>query len=179
SLGHRIRVARSDGKPQLDLNGVYGRTVRLPENLDDPLFRDWRLSIDLSWDFFDGGRRKGQIAQLESQQRQLAWRRQDLERRIAEEMAVARSEVQAARARWQAARTSAEAAAEASRVAEEGYREGAALQVDLLAAQEQATLAELERIESSYDAFIQWARLERALGRIPKLGPSPDAEDHP
>ena len=169
ALRHRIRVVRSEGKPQLDLNGAYGRTARRSEDLEDALFRDWRVSIDLSWDFFDGGRRRGQVAQLESQRRQLAWQRRDLDRRIAEEIAVAHSELVAAQARWQAAQVAASAAQEASRVAQENYREGVALQADLLDAQEQETLSVLERIEARFDAFIQWVRLERSLGRIPSL----------
>ncbi len=180
ALRHRVRTVRADGKPQLELNGAFGRTVRRPEDLENPLFRDWRLSIDLHWGFFDGGRRRGQVAQLESQRRQLMWLQQDLDRRIAEEVSVAHSAFVAARARWQAAQTAADAAQEAGRVAQESYREGAALQVDLLGAQEQDTLAELERIEARFDAFIQWVRLERSLGRIPLLpNSSPAATDTP
>lgn len=169
ALSHRIRVLKADGKPQLDFSGAYGRVVRRPEDLEDPLFRDWRISVDFTWDLFDGGRRRGQVAQLESQMRQLAWQRQDLERQIAEEIAVAHSELAAARAREGAADVALEAAREANRVAQESYQEGVALQADVLAAQEQETQGALESIEARFDAFIQWVRLERSLGRIPAL----------
>ncbi|MCH9650530.1 MAG: TolC family protein [Deltaproteobacteria bacterium] len=167
ALDLRIRIIRSEGKPRLDLAGSYGRTARLAEDLGDHQFRDWRLALDFHWDLFDGGRRRGQIEQFESQKRQLAFRRQDLENQIEQEIDESVARLVAALARWQAAELSAEASREAVRVAEEGYREGVALQVDLLGARDQETEALQERSRAYFDAQIRWARLLRASGRLP------------
>ena len=167
ALDLRMRIIRAAGKPQLDLTGAYGQTARLAEDLADPRFRDWRLALDFRWEFFDGGRRRGQIEQLESQRRQLAFQRQDLENQIHEEIEGSLARLKAADARWQAAERSAEASREAVRVAEESYREGVALQVDLLDARDQETEALLERNQAYFEAQSRWAQLMRAAGRLP------------
>lgn len=173
ALGHRVRVTRAEGRPQLELNGAYGRTARLPENLDDPLFRDWRISIDLRWELFDGGRRKGQVAQLESQRRQLSWQREELQNGVRLEVEEALAGYGAARARWQAAGAAADVAREASWVARESYDLGVALQTEWLEAQRDETTAELELVQAYYDACIEWTRMQRALGLLPSAAWSP------
>jgi HAE1 family hydrophobic/amphiphilic exporter-1 len=167
ALGHQAEVVRAEGKPQVELNGSYGRTARLAQNLDDSLYRDWSLALGLRWELFDGGRRKGEVAQLESRQRQLRWRQEDLENRIRVEIEQALAAYQADRERLLAARAAAMAALEASRVAEEGYRQGVTLQTEWLEAQRDATEAELERVQATYDVRIRWAQLQRAVGLVP------------
>ena len=61
----------------------------------------------------------------------------------------------------------ADAATEAARVAFESYREGAALQADLLGAQEEEIRAEFVRVDAVYESWIRAARLLRAVGRLP------------
>ncbi len=167
ALEQQKTVVASGGKPSLELSGAYGHSARLVENLDDPLFRDWSLTVGLSWDLFDGGRRKGQLARLDSQRLQLAWQQRDLELSLRVEVEQALAAYQAACARWQAAEISAQAAREARRVARESYQEGVALQSDLLDAQQQETDAELVLVQAYYSALSAWARLHRAAGHLP------------
>ncbi|MGH9381373.1 MAG: TolC family protein [Thermoanaerobaculia bacterium] len=161
------RVVKADGRPQLELTGNYGRTVRELENLDDPLFADWQVNVGLSWSFFDGGRRAGEVAALSSQQRQLALQTKALENRIRLEIEQSWTGYRTERDRLRAAERSAEAAREATRVARESYEEGVSLQADLLAAQERETEAEVARVEAYYGAWRQATRLVRATGMRP------------
>lgn len=163
----RQRVTRADGRPQIEFTGLYGRESRDVRNLGDRLFDNWALAVGMRWEFFDGGRRRGELEQLESQKRQVEWRRHDLARQIRLELEQVRTGYETARARLEAARVSATAAREARRVAEESYREGVALQADLLDAQQRETQAEIVLVEASYDTRIQAARLARALGYLP------------
>lgn len=160
-------VIRAEGRPQIDFDGYYGRQVRLPENVTDPLYADWLVAIGLRWELFDGGRRRGQVAQLESQRQQLGWRLLDLENRVVLEIETARARYRAALARLEAAELAAETAREASRVAAETYREGVTLQSDLLDAQQSEVAAEIQLVDAAYGARIEAARLERAVGRYP------------
>lgn len=160
-------IANADGRPQVELAGLYGRQVRLVDDLSDSLFANWQLSLGLTWSLFDGGRRKGELAQLESRRRQLEWRLRDLENEIAREIEEVLVEYRTALERRRAAEIAARAAREATRVAVESYGEGVALQADLLDAQEEETQAELVSIEALYDAWIQAARLLRAVGKLP------------
>jgi outer membrane protein TolC len=169
-------VLRAEGRPQVNLVGSWGREVRRLESFDDPLFSSWRVGVGVRWELFDGQRRRGTIAQLESQRQQLALQREDLESRLRLDLDQALSDYRTARARAEAADTAAAAAGEALRVARESYREGVATQSELLDAQSRAAAADLLAVEAFYDALIRSARLARALGEYPtagKIGPTP------
>ncbi len=167
ALGRQRIVTVADSRPQVELAGAYGRQVRLIDDLEDSLFANWAISVGVTWSLFDGGRRKGELTQLESRRRQLEWQLEDLERQIAHEIEEALAGYRTANQRHRAAGVAAEAAREASRVALESYQEGAAIQADLLDAQEQETQAEFVLVDALYDAWVQAARLLRAAGRLP------------
>lgn len=167
ALGRRRVVTAADGRPQVELAGAYGRQVRLVDDFGDALFDNWRVSLGVTWSLFDGGRRRGQLAQLESRRQQLEWQLADLEKGIASEIEESLVEYRTARERQRSAEIAAEAAREASRVALESYREGAALQADLLDAQEEEIQAEFVLVDAFYEAWIQAVRLLRAVGRLP------------
>lgn len=170
ALTQRQVVTRAEGRPQIELNGFYGREARLFSDLGDRLFDNYAFALGLRWEFFDGGRRKGQIAQFESQRRQLGYRLADLLAAIRLDVEEALTAYRTARERWWAAETAAAAAAEASRVARESYREGVALQTDWLDAQRQQAEAENLALEAYYEARTEAARLARAVGALPTRG---------
>lgn len=167
TLEKRQEIIRAEGKPQVELTGRYGREVRLPENVTDPLFADWLVAVGFRWELFDGGRRRGESAQLESQRQQLGWELRDLESRIVLDIETALARYRAARARLESARLSAETAREASRVAAETYREGVTLQADLLDAQQREVEAEIQLVDAAARARIEAARLARSVGEYP------------
>lgn len=173
----RKTVTRAEGKPQVEFTGSWGREVREIENFDDPLYSAWAFGVGLRWEFFDGGRRRGQVAQLESQRRQVELELEDLRARVRLEIDQARSDYQTAIARAAAARASAAAAREALRVARESYEQGVANQTDLLDAQSRSTQAETVAVSSFYEALIQASRLARAVGKLPTAGWSPSPEN--
>jgi outer membrane protein TolC len=161
------RVVGAESLPQLELNGFWGREVRELDNFSDPLYDAWAVSVDLRWELFDGGRRRAQTAQIESQRQQVALQRADLEARVRLETGQARSDYQTARARAAATVVAADAAGEAVRVARESYEQGVATQTDLLDAQSRATAAAVSAVEAFYDARVEAARLARAVGVLP------------
>jgi HAE1 family hydrophobic/amphiphilic exporter-1 len=163
----RKRITRADGLPQVDLNGSWGREVLDPDRFSNGLYDAWAVSLEMRWELFDGGRRKGQIAQLESQRQQLALRRAELQSLIRLENRQALSDYATARARAAAAEIAASTAGEAVRVARESYEQGVATQTDLLDAQSRAISAEVLAVEAFYDALVQAALLTRAAGLLP------------
>lgn len=167
ALDKQRDVTRSDRKPQVDLSGFYGHSAREYQNLSDPLYSDWLVAIGLRWEFYDGGRRKGQIAQIDSRSRQIDWALAELRNQVERQVEQSLTEFKAALSGLAAAEISAEAAREASRVASENYEEGVALQIDLLAAQEREIQAEVTRVQAYYGARTRAARLLRALGLFP------------
>ena len=161
------KITHADGLPRIDLNGYWGREVRLVTNFSDPLYSSWAAALELSWPFFDGGRRRGQIEQFESQRRQVALRRADLEAAIRLETDQAWTNYATALSRAASAATFASASREAERVARATYEEGVATQTDLLDAQRSAVLAEVSAIEARYEALVEASRLSRAVGLLP------------
>jgi outer membrane protein len=170
ALARQQQVTRAEGKPQIDFNGFFGRQVRLVENLDDPLYDNWSMSIGVRWEFFDGGRRRGQVAQLESQRDQLAFQLADAVNGVLVEIEEERTGYLTAAERYDAARLAAETAREATRVARESYEEGVVLQVDWLDAQQREIEADLVEIDAYYQAMTNAARLSRAIGALPTEG---------
>ena len=164
ALDKQKKITRADGYPQFDLAGAYGNTARETGNLTDSEFADWFIAIGLHWSFFDGGRRRAQVAQLESQQTQLEYQIAALYNQVRQQVESALTEYEAALSRSDAAEISAQVAREANRVAQENYAEGVALQTDLLTAQEREISAEVVRVQSYYSARISAARLARAVG---------------
>lgn len=182
ALAKRQTVTRAEGRPQVELDGFFGRQARLYENLGETLYDDYSLALGVRWEFFDGGRRRGRIAQLESQRQQLGHQLRDLLDGIRLELEESLAAYRTERERWLAAETAATAAREASRVARTSYREGVALQTDWLDAQRQETEAEILAVEAYYDARREAARLARAVGAYPTEAiptAAPGAEDMP
>jgi HAE1 family hydrophobic/amphiphilic exporter-1 len=182
ALAKRQTVTRAEGRPQVELDGFFGRQARLYENLGETLYDDYSLALGVRWEFFDGGRRRGRIAQLESQRQQLGHQLRDLLDGIRLELEESLAAYRTERERWLAAETAATAAREASRVARTSYREGVALQTDWLDAQRQETEAEILAVEAYYDARREAARLARAVGAYPTEEiptAAPGAEDMP
>ncbi len=163
----RKTITHAEGLPQIDFTGSYGREVRDVGNFSDPLYSSWQVGVGLRWEFLDGGRRAGQVAQFESQRRQLALQLEDLRGRVRLEIDQAWSDLHTARARAAAADVAAAAAREAVRVARESYEQGVATQTDLLDAQSRSINAEVLAVSSFYEALIQASRLARSLGRLP------------
>ena len=159
-------VTRADGLPQIDFAGSWGREVRRIENFDDPLYSTWSFGVSLRWSLLDGGRRRGQVAQVESQRQQTALRLEDLRARVRLEVGQQLSDYRTARARSVSAAAATAVAQEALRVARESYEQGIVNQTDLLDAQSRATLADTVAIATHYEALIQASRLARAVGRL-------------
>ncbi|MEM1181228.1 MAG: TolC family protein [Acidobacteriota bacterium] len=157
----------ADRRPQIDLTGAYGHQVRLLDDLGDSLFADWRIGIGMSWSVFDGGRIRGEVAQIDAQRDQAKWRLEELRRQVVAELEAGRAAWATARERLAAAQLASNAATEAARVAAESFRLGVALQADLLDAQDRAVAQELAAIEARYDLLLEDARLRRAVGLQP------------
>lgn len=170
ALARRQQVTRAESKPQLDLNGFFGRQARLVEDVSDPLYDNWSLSVGLSWELFDGGRRRGQVAQLESQRRQLALELDEAINQVLVDIERELADYRTSLARHRASQEAADSAREAARVARESYQEGVALLVDWLDAQQREIEAEILEIEVYFGALAGAARLSRAIGALPTEG---------
>ncbi len=163
----QAKLTRKEGRPQISLNASYGRQVRLFDNFDDPLFDNWRASIDLTWSLFDGGRRRARMAKIRSQEDQIQLSIEDLKRSIETEIVARLVDYQTAVSEWKASRTVLDADREAARVALEAYRKGVAIQADLLDAEQREAESHLSEARTRYESHLAKARLKRSVGLLP------------
>jgi outer membrane protein TolC len=173
TVAGQAEITRAEGRPRFDFTAGWGRQARLGENLRDGLYDDWRVGISASLSLSDGGKRAGQLARAESQQRQIELRLEELEREVEREVETAWSDLRAALARREAAASSLAAAREAARVARESWELGVALQLDVLEAEDLARQAELAAIDADLAAWAAAIELDRARGTLPSPPTNP------
>ncbi len=173
TVAGQAEITRAEGRPRFDFSAGWGRQARLGENLRDGLYDDWRVGISASLSLSDGGKRAGQLARAESQQRQIELRLEELEREVEREVETAWSDLRAALARREAAASSLAAAREAARVARESWELGVALQLDVLEAEDLARQAELATIDADLAAWAAAIELDRARGTLPTSSTNP------
>lgn len=174
SLRKQEVIEAAAGKPQVDFNASAGRESLYLENLNERLYDSWYATLELSWNVFDGGRRKAKVAQLASQRRQAEWQERDLVQQVEFEVKQALSSYRAALGSLAAAQTRLETAEEAERVAQVSYTEGEALHTDFLDAQQDAREARLAFLDAQLNGWRQAADLARSIGFLPHEAWSPD-----
>jgi outer membrane protein TolC len=154
------RIAKADYLPDLYLSVQYlglNNIAVLPQNVGVGGFL-------LTWEPFDWGRRRNNVAEKAKTVAQARNGIQETESQIAVEAGMKYRKWQEAALLLKASRISHEAAAEQFRVATNKYKEQAALIKDLLQAQAQSTEAnsQYEQALSSYWSAL--ADLRRAMG---------------
>ena len=171
SLEKQRDIQNSIGLPNLEFNGFFGREVLYTSNLGDPQYNSWRASLDFSWNLFDGFRKKGQVAQINSQIRQVSLQESDLRNQIRYEIEQAVLQYSTALKKMDVSKLHVEVARKAVQVAEASYQEGVALQTDWLDAQQDARRARLNLILAELNAMQSRIDLNRSIGEMPTAKP--------
>lgn len=164
TIAGQAELVRAESRPRFDFAAAWGRQARLGENLGEALYDDWRVGFTTSWSLSDGGKRAGQLVQLESQQRQTELRLAALRLEVEAEVERAWVVARAAAEERSASREALVAAREAARVARESWEQGVALQLDVLQAEDLARQAELATIQADLAAWSAAIDLARARG---------------
>jgi outer membrane protein TolC len=154
------RIAKADYIPDLSLSLRYQglNNVRvLPTNVATAGFF-------LSWEPFDWGRRRNNIAEKAKTVEQARNGAREMEAQIAVEVGAKFRRWQEATLLLKAARTGHEAAAEQFRVVSNKYKEQAALIRDLLAGQARSSETEFQYRKALSDYWSARAELRRAMG---------------
>lgn len=154
------RIAKADYIPDLSLSVRYqglSNVKVLPENVGTAGFF-------LSWEPFDWGRRRNNVAEKAKTVEQARNGAQETETKIAVEVGAKYRKWQEAALLLKAARTGHEAAAEQFRVTGNKYKEQAALIRDLLQAQARSTETEFHYQEALSSYWGALAELRRAMG---------------
>ena len=163
----RTEAAKADSRPQVGVGGGYDyarpnpRTFPRTDRWDD----SWDVSVNASWNLWDGGRTKADRADAAALKRVAEARLSDFDRQVAFEVRQRQLELQSSRAAISATADGVRAAAEARRVVGERFTAGVVTNTEVLDAQTALLQAELDRTRALVNARLAEARLLRAVGR--------------
>ena len=163
----RAAAVASGARPQIAVGGGYDYARPNPRIF--PRRGDWQTSwdasINVTWSLWDGGRRVAEQGEARASASALRTRVDDFDRQVAYEVRARVLELDASREGVTVADEGLRAATETERVVNERYRQGVALNTEVLEAQLARLQAELDRTRAIAGVRLAEARLERARGR--------------
>jgi len=125
----------------------------------------WDAGVSASWNVFDGGRVRAEIAEASATRLAAEERLKDFDVNLEADVRQRLGDLGAARASITAAEAGVTSATEARRVIEDRFGAGVATNSDVIDAESSLLQAELDRTRSLADAHLAAARLDRAIGR--------------
>jgi outer membrane protein TolC len=163
----RTEAAKAGLRPQVGLGGGYDYASPNPRSFPRAArWEDsWDVSVNASWNLWDGGRTKADRADAAALKRVAEARLADFDRQVTFEVRQRQLELQSSRAAISATADGVRAAAEAHRVVAERFNAGVVTNTEVLDAQTALHQAELDRTRALANARLAEARLSRAVGR--------------
>jgi len=172
SLTEKIReeligIAAADARPKLELNAVWGFSVRKPENFFDRDFAKWNVGVNLTVPVFDGLRTAGRVAQARAERGKATQDKIALENQIRLDAKDAVDRLAVAKSILEATQLNVAQAQKAVDMTQANYNNGAATTLDVLDAQAALTLADSNRIQALYEHANARALLRYVMARDP------------
>ena len=167
AAGERARAAVAGTKPALSAAGGFDYASPNPRIFprEERWRTSWDVSLNASWQLFDGGKVHADVAEAAALARAARARLADLDAALDLEIRQRATELDSSRAAISAADAAVRSATEARRVIGDRFRAGVATSTDVVDAQLALLQAELDRTQAVTNARIARARLDRALGR--------------
>ena len=161
-----VAIARSGWYPQVYLAGNYYDLRPNPRLLParDKFYSTWDISLNISMDLWNWGATARQAEQAKARLAQAQDALGMIKDAVALELRQCRLELDGARAKIAVAREAADQAEENLRVVRERFREGVALNTDVLDAEVLALQAKTNLTQALVDAELAGARFRKALG---------------
>jgi len=162
-----VKAARAGWYPQVFLSGNY-YYLRPNSRLmpaQDKFYGTWDIGISLSLDVWNWGQTKSQTRQARAQLAQALDARKLLEDQAVLEVTQTRLALTQAREKLKVSAQAVGQAEENLRTTRERFKEGVALNTDVLDAEVFLLQAKLGRTQAAIDLALAQARLEKALGR--------------
>ena len=167
--GNSVSLAKKEFFPRLDMMGSWEQ--------DNQTFaarggNNWVAGATLTFNIFNGGARRAQIAESKAYQRRAEAMRTQMESAVRLQVREAYLNLNAARQRVEVSSDSAAQAEESLRILRNRYDAGLATIMDLLRAETMRTSAQNNHLNAVYDFRLAFAALELATG---ELGPGSPA----
>ena len=161
-----LKAARAGWYPQVSLAGNYYYLRPNPRLLPsrDKFYGTWDVGIAVSFDVWNWGQTKSQAEQAKAQLAQARDARKILEDQAVLDVTQSRLGLAQARDKIKVAGAAVGQADENLRMVTERFRQGVALNADVLDAEVFQLQAKLARAQAAIDLALAQARLEKALG---------------
>jgi outer membrane protein len=161
-----VKVARSSWYPQITLSGNYydmrPNSRLMPAR--DKFYSTWDVSFNISMDLWNWGATASQTRQAKARLAQAVDTMGQMKEAVAVEVRQCRLDLGRAKAKIELARVSVGQAEENFRVTAERFKEGLALNADVLDAEVALLQAKTNLTQALVDRKLAGARLEKALG---------------
>ncbi|MGZ5439414.1 MAG: TolC family protein, partial [Candidatus Aminicenantales bacterium] len=161
-----LKAARAGWYPQVSLAGNYYYMRPNPRLMParDKFYGTWDIGIALSFDIWNWGQTRSQAEQAKAQLAQARDARKLLEDQAVLEVTQSRLALAQARDKIRVAGEAVGQADENLRMVTERFRQGVALNADVLDAEVFLLQARTARVQAAIDLVLAQARLEKALG---------------
>jgi len=161
-----VRAAKAGWYPQVFLSGGYYYLRPNPRLLPsvDKFYGTWDIGITLSLDVWNWGQTKSQAIQAEAQLAQARDSRKLLSDQAVLEVTQSRLALGQARQKTGVAGQAVAQAEENLRITGERFKQGLALNTDVLDAEVAFLQAKISRTQAAIDLVLAQARLQKALG---------------
>ena len=162
-----LKAARSGWYPQVSLAGNYYYLRPNPRILPalDRFRATWDVGVSVSFDLWNWGQTRSQAEQAKAQLAQARDARKLLEDQAVLDVTQSRLALVQARDKIKVAAQAVGQAEENLRMVRERFREGVALNTDVLDAEVFLLQARTSRTQAAMDLALAQARLEKALGK--------------
>ena len=157
-----LKLVKRDLSPEISLFAGYG--IESDMFGGDSSLEGWSSGVELNWDIFDGGIRRGKVQQARSTARQVALESRELELAIKGEVRDAYYDQQEAIAIYDTSAQVIAQAREALGLAQNRYKAGKGTQLEVLESQLQLTRAQLEQSTARHDLELASVQMKRAMG---------------
>jgi outer membrane protein len=169
STENSTSLARKEFLPRVDMIGSWEQ--------DNQTFasrggNNWVAGATLTFNIFNGGARRAQVAESRAYQRRAAAMRRQMESAVRLQVREAYLNLNAAQQRVEVSRDSAAQAAESLRILQNRYDAGLVTIMDVLRAETMRTSAQNNHLNAVFDYRLAFAALELATGN---LGPDSPA----
>jgi outer membrane protein len=156
-----LDAAHATNRPILSASANTGWNPTTGTELPNP---SWNVSLSLSWQVFDGGRRAAEVRIAKANRESALAQRDALLLTLTSQLDALRAQITANRAAADASNEAVQSARAQLKLAEARYAQGLGSQIELADAQTAVTTAEGNLIQAEWQLASAWASLRRALG---------------
>jgi outer membrane protein len=179
SADDRIREAKAEYRPQINLSGSVAQTSLWPTTdygqLGQASEPTWSVELGIHWRIFDGGARKNELLIAKSKLREEKDELTEKDDQTTREVWTAYIAFRTALRKHEAAVALLESANASYSASLDAYKYGVKNLVDVVTAEQQLAVARLSSVSARSELFIQAINLEFATGNLLRNQPQATA----